>query len=371
MIRPFALYLAAGVALLTATISGADETFPVVHNEPVTVRILGGEDGQPLAHRHLTLIGGYDQSDLHGQIYREEVLTDAHGQAPLPRQLANLPWLQVWVNKKQLCQTKPRQSGFSVELIRRDGLSAPNLCGTATVVDAPGVFTVFVKGNGENVPAGSSPDGATARIPAFEVAPAITPALEARAPKLVAVKDEEPRPAVAESATPQPALAGSAESKLVASETATPKLLGAHTTAATSNPAAAAGAAVLPAAPPSVPVEAALKPVPPAPTPAPMPAKANVLASASSKAAAHRPVRRVAGRRTANRARRVSHKARLVSAACPAQHPAAKAAALTRREGKVAKAPVETMDATGKPKPAAGKPIAGTQPNPNASPKQE
>src|ERR1035437_1469055 len=146
MIRPLALSLAAGMALLTATVSGADETFPVVHNEPITVRILSGRDGQPLAHVHLVLIAGYDQSDIHGQLFREEVLSDAHGQARLSNQLANLPWLQVWVNTKPLCQAHARTTSFSVERIRRDGLSAPNRCGTATVEDAPGVFTVFVKG---------------------------------------------------------------------------------------------------------------------------------------------------------------------------------------------------------------------------------
>jgi hypothetical protein len=153
MIRPLALSLAAGMALLTATLNGAAETIPVVHNEPITVLILGGKNGLPLAHLHLVLLGGYDQRDLRDQLYRAEVLTDAHGAARLPRQLANLPWLQVWVAKKPLCQAKPRGESFSVELIRRDGLSAPNHCGKATVEDAPGVFTVFVKGQGVAPPA--------------------------------------------------------------------------------------------------------------------------------------------------------------------------------------------------------------------------
>lgn len=153
MIRPLALSLAAGMALLTATLSGVAESFPVVHNEPITVRILGGKNGQPLAHMHMVLLAGYDRSDLHDQLYRAELLTDAHGQARLPGQLANLPWLQVWVTKNPLCQAKPRGSSFSVELIRRDGLSAPNRCGTATVEDTPGIFTVFVKGNGVAPPA--------------------------------------------------------------------------------------------------------------------------------------------------------------------------------------------------------------------------
>src|ERR1017187_141772 len=153
MIRPLALSLAAGIALLPATLYGMAEIFPVVHNDPITVRILGGKDGQPLAHLHLVLLAGYDRSDLHHQLYRAELLTDAHGQVHLPKQLANLPWLQVWVAKKPLCQANPRGESFSVELIRRDGLSAPNLCGTATIEDVPGVFTVFVKSKEKNAPA--------------------------------------------------------------------------------------------------------------------------------------------------------------------------------------------------------------------------
>jgi hypothetical protein len=143
------LLLALGFALAATAAYGGNEIFPVVSNQPITIRILSGHDGQPLTHLHLVLIGGYDQRDLRVQQFREEVLTDAHGRVQLSNQLANLPWLQVWVSKKPLCQAHPRTASFSVELIRRDGLSAPNRCGTATVENAPGVFTVFVKGKGE------------------------------------------------------------------------------------------------------------------------------------------------------------------------------------------------------------------------------
>ena len=156
--------------MLTATLNGAAESFPVVHNEPITVRILGGKDGQPLAHLHLILLAGYEQRDLRDQLYRAEVLTDAHGQTRLPRQLSNLPWLQVWAAKKPLCQAKPRGNSFSVELIRRDGLSAPNRCGTATVEDAPGIFTVFVKGKGMAPPA-DLPAVASMRVPELASTP--------------------------------------------------------------------------------------------------------------------------------------------------------------------------------------------------------
>jgi len=159
MIRSLVAYLAAGIALTAAAVSGAAESFPVVHKEPIIIRILGGKDGQPVGRLHLTLIAGYDQSDMHKQLFREEVLTDENGQVRLSNQLANLPWLQVWVGKKPLCQGDPRSASYSVELIRRDGLSAPNRCGTATVENKPGVFTVFVK-NKAATPAVAASDAA-------------------------------------------------------------------------------------------------------------------------------------------------------------------------------------------------------------------
>jgi hypothetical protein len=167
LIRPFATSLVAGLFLLAGALTGAGEVIPVVHNEPITVRILSGTDGRPFVHLHLILIGGYDQSDLQSQFFREEVLTDAHGQVRLSNQLANLPWLQISV-KKKLCQANARGASFSVEQIRRDGLSASNRCGTATVDNAPGVFTVFIKGEG--------------RVPAE----AVTAPLAKSAPKLAA-----------------------------------------------------------------------------------------------------------------------------------------------------------------------------------------
>jgi hypothetical protein len=325
MIRPLALNLAAGMALLTATLCGVAESFPVVHNEPITVRILGGKNGQPFAHLHLILIGGYDQKDVHDQLFRNEVLTDAHGQVRLPGQLANLPWLQVWVANKLLCESKPRRNSFSVELIRRDGLSTPNRCGTATVEDAPGVFTVFVKGKGKKGLAKTLLAKATVHIPVVGVALATHPVAEDAAQKPA---DVEPHPL----ATPPPPVA-----------------------------------AVLPAAPSPVPEQAAIKPVEskpvvnaapaiasvtatttsitpspaitPVAAPAPVAVAAQSLASSPAKAQTHPPVRRVAGRP-------VSHRAKPVLASCPALPPAT----TSRSESKPATATV----AIHKPKPAAG-----------------
>ena len=317
MIRPLALSLAAGMALLTATLSGADETFPEVHNEPITVRILGGKDGQPLAHLHLILLAGYDQGDLHDQLYRAELLTDTHGQARLPKQLANLPWLQVWVSKKPLCQAKPRGESFSVELIRRDGVSAPNRCGMATVEDEPGVFAVFVKGKGTNAVAKTSVARTKAPTSAPEGVATVLPMVEAPARK----------PAEAEARPP----------------------------AAQIPPVAVA----LPAAPAPTPVEMVLKPAEPVRRGAAAPAAvaAKGLTRGPARTVAHRPVRRVAGRP-------ISHRVRPVLASCPVRRPAAKAGS----ENKPATAAIVTH----KLKPAAGvRQVTVTPGKPNATPKQE
>jgi hypothetical protein len=144
MTHHLALSLLVALVLLFASVSGAGETFPVVHNEPITIHIVDGKDGQPLAHVHLSLVAGYDQHDLHLEMWRQEALTDDHGSARLPDELANLPFLQVTVAKSPLCANS-HSATFSIDRIRNNGLSAPNSCGIATAEAAPGVFTVFVK----------------------------------------------------------------------------------------------------------------------------------------------------------------------------------------------------------------------------------
>ncbi len=328
MIRPLSFSLAAGTALLAASLSSVAESFPVVHNEPITVRILGGKNGLPFAHLHLVMLGGYDRSDLHDQFYRAEALTDARGQARLPKQLANLPWLQVWVTKKPLCQAKPRRDSFSVALIRRDGLSTPNRCGTATVEDAPGVFTVFVKGKGKSTLGKSLLKHAKAQ-PQASSAPVITqPAVEAQAPKPVQAQITPPAMAAP---APKPAEAP-------ASPAATP-------------PPAAAVSPTLPApAPTPAPVVMAQPASPPAGTSAP------VLAAVAARDPASSMDKTVAHRTDSPVARRpVSYRPRPNLASCQVQSPAAKAA--RARASTIRKSPpttVKPLVATHKPKPPAG-----------------
>jgi hypothetical protein len=140
-----AFCLGAPLHLHAFQVRGADEVFPVVHDDAITVRILDGSDGHPIAHARLSLIAGYNRRDLHLAMWHDDVSTDDHGIARLPNALANLPLLQIGIAKQQICQAGSGSAIFSVDLIRRDGLSTSNRCGKASSENAPGAFTVFVK----------------------------------------------------------------------------------------------------------------------------------------------------------------------------------------------------------------------------------
>jgi hypothetical protein len=123
----------------------AQTSFPVDHKEPITIHIVDGQDGHPIAHLHLSLVAGYDRRDLERHLWLEDAMTDEHGDIRLPSTLVNLPWLRVSMPKSNTCKADSRDETFSVERMRNDGLSGSNRCGTVTVGERPGVFTVFAQ----------------------------------------------------------------------------------------------------------------------------------------------------------------------------------------------------------------------------------
>ncbi len=287
MNRPLSIFLLAALALSTAALCPAVETFPVVHNDPIIVRILSGKNGLPLINLHLVLIGGYDRDDLHQQFYREDALTDNFGKVRISNQMANLPWLQVWVRSMPLCQSKPRKTSFSVELIRRDGVNAPNLCGPVSAQNTPGLFNVFVKNKAKKLRKGMAISVGGPMNP-FMPAPVTVPAATSAmvAPVLAA------QPPVTITATAAPVVA--------AAVSATPSQ-------PSPAPADATARAILPA-----PIT-----VPPVAIPVTAIAPASPSAVSPTKVVAHNQTRRVAAKRTV-------HRRKPVPAACSAQPPVAK-----------------------------------------------
>lgn len=138
-------------------VAAVGESFPVEHREPITVRVLNGRNGKPLAHLRVALAAGYNEKDLELRLWRDEVVTGAAGAVQVPHGLAEFPFLRVRPLKAKLCQGTARGETYTVERVRSEGLSAPNRCGIVTVAGAPGILVVFVRGGGEpDVPAQAS-----------------------------------------------------------------------------------------------------------------------------------------------------------------------------------------------------------------------
>jgi hypothetical protein len=152
MLRISTFLLGTLVAFLAVTPCSAGEVFPVIHGEPITVRIVDGKAGKPQPKMHVLLVAGYTRRDLAQGLWSEEAITDSSGAVHLSDSLRNLPLLRVAVLKRHACEPDMPGSAWSVERIRRDGLSSANRCGTIALPDAPGVFTVFVKAVKEKKP---------------------------------------------------------------------------------------------------------------------------------------------------------------------------------------------------------------------------
>jgi hypothetical protein len=145
MIRNLSLSFCAAAALLSP-LGRADEVFPVVHNEPITVKILSGRDGQPQPQVRVVLLGGYTRRDLALGQWREDGVTDEAGSLLLSNGLRNLPLLRVEVLHGHACAQGAGGTPFSVELVRQGGLSGVNRCGFAFAENVAGVLTLYVKG---------------------------------------------------------------------------------------------------------------------------------------------------------------------------------------------------------------------------------
>jgi hypothetical protein len=202
------IWIGAVIALLGGAVCGADEVFPVLHGDPIAVRVLDGKDGNPQARTRVVLTAGYDRRDLKLAQWREELLTDSAGIVQLSNALRNLPLLQVEVLNRHGCAPGAENAALSVERIRESGLSGANRCGTAVAENAPGVLTVFVKG----MKGASKP-----------VLKAGLPANLSKTPSLPAGSVAEPRPvAVASSVTSSKAPPEGDSEQTYASQQGTP-----------------------------------------------------------------------------------------------------------------------------------------------------
>lgn len=150
--RTLSLALGVGTLLLPASVGRAQIDLPVTHPEPITIRILDGKGGAPLAHVHLRVVAGYDDRDVRLGLWSEEVVTDGQGRASLPGSLKNFSLVAVWVAKHKLCAAHGRSTYMNLDNIRYEGLGTPNRCGTTVAAESPGVLNVFARAHRKDLP---------------------------------------------------------------------------------------------------------------------------------------------------------------------------------------------------------------------------
>lgn len=140
---------AVALLLLAASIARAQfksvESFPDVNNAPLRLRLVDGPHGREIIGARLTLTGGYDERDLKLKMWRAEIKTDSHGEATIPRMIANLPLLTIKGAHLSPCEGNPQQGYYSIEEIRSQGLSTVNGCGTSASDVEPGIITLVVE----------------------------------------------------------------------------------------------------------------------------------------------------------------------------------------------------------------------------------
>ena len=146
------LALGVGTLLLPASAGRTQNSLPATHPEPITIRILDGKGGAPLAHVHLQVVAGYDDRDLRRGFWSEEVVTDGQGRASLPGSLKNFSFIAVWVAKRKLCAAHGSSTTMNLDDIRYEGSSTPNRCGTTVVAQTPGVLNVFARAHRKDLP---------------------------------------------------------------------------------------------------------------------------------------------------------------------------------------------------------------------------
>ena len=152
IVRPIGLALGVATLVLAASVARGENSLPVKHPEPITIQILDGKRGVPLAHVHLQIAAGYDERDLRRGLWSMEAFTDRLGRASMPGDLKDFSFVEVFVLKHKLCAAHGRASSLLLDDIRNQGLSTPNYCGMIPVDNTPGVLYIFAKARHEDLP---------------------------------------------------------------------------------------------------------------------------------------------------------------------------------------------------------------------------
>ena len=128
------------VAALGQTQSAATQ------DSTIKVLLINGKNGKPMKHERLLVFFQSGQSHtLESDNNATDPHTDENGYAVVTLPSSHVPYVQVWVDYRTLCQTDPNHRAFSVAQIASDGASTPNDCGKTIRPGAPGTLVVYAR----------------------------------------------------------------------------------------------------------------------------------------------------------------------------------------------------------------------------------
>jgi hypothetical protein len=111
----------------------------------LTLVAVDGRNGKPMPAQRLLVFVGESPDDVRLHKHSLDVTTDKDGTAILAITQANIQWIQVLVDFRTLCQTKPNLQSFNVGEIVSSGMTTPNTCGSFRRDVAPSQLIVFAR----------------------------------------------------------------------------------------------------------------------------------------------------------------------------------------------------------------------------------
>ncbi len=111
----------------------------------LTIRALDGRNGLPIKGAHLLVFAGETGEQVRQHAQHFDLQTDQNGDAQLTLKSDLLKFVQVWIDGKTLCQSRPNYVSFSVEQAVVKGLLAPNTCSHLARPTEPGELLIFAR----------------------------------------------------------------------------------------------------------------------------------------------------------------------------------------------------------------------------------
>lgn len=112
----------------------------------IEIVVINGRNGKPMPNERLLVFFGNSDAEVRNKQHHVDLRTDARGIAVLMVKASAYSRIQVWVDRRSLCQDDPNSRTFDLDEIRRTGVRAPNNCGNVPPEELPSNhFVLFAR----------------------------------------------------------------------------------------------------------------------------------------------------------------------------------------------------------------------------------